>query len=127
MLHCDFVLLQLKSRCWAWQQHQDLLLLPLVTMKKMLCMALGALARLPADNKNISSGTFLFSVVTAQEPLLGMAAAPGSAAAANGDGDEEGDETEPLPGDVHYPWLERKMQTAYTLLVSGSGVFADCE
>eukprot|EP00883_Tetradesmus_obliquus_P007421 jgi/Sobl393_1/18043/SZX70998.1 len=53
----------------------------------------------------------------AQEPLLGMAAEPGSAAAANGgSGDEEGDETEPLPGDVHYPWLERKMQTAYTAL-----------
>jgi hypothetical protein len=60
----------------------------------------------------------LLFVCAAQEPLLGMSAEPGTAAANGGtDGDGEGDETEPLPGDVHYPWLERKMQTAYTQLV----------
>lgn len=40
---------------------------------------------------------------------------PGTATA-NAAEDNE-DETEPLPGDVHYPWLERKMQHAYTRLV----------
>jgi hypothetical protein len=48
-----------------------------------------------------------------------MSAEPGTTAANGGAvGDDGGDETEPLPGDVHYPWLERKMQTAYTQLVS---------
>ncbi|KAF6262418.1 multidrug efflux transporter AcrB transmembrane domain-containing protein [Scenedesmus sp. NREL 46B-D3] len=57
------------------------------------------------------------ALVAAQEPLLGMAAEPGAATVTNGAaGEHEGDETEPLPGDVHYPWLERKMQTAYTQL-----------
>lgn len=57
-----------------------------------------------------------FVCTAAEEPLLGMRApaAPGEVEEA---GDVE-DETEPLPGDEHYPWLERKMQTAYEKLVS---------
>jgi hypothetical protein len=45
------------------------------------------------------------------------------APAAPGEVEEAGDvedETEPLPGDEHYPWLERKMQTAYEKLVSST-------
>ena len=36
---------------------------------------------------------------------------------AGGGAAADGDETEPLPGDEHYPWLERRMQTAYERLV----------
>jgi len=34
------------------------------------------------------------------------------------EGAEGNDETEPLPGDEHYPWLERQMQRGYERLVS---------
>jgi hypothetical protein len=34
-----------------------------------------------------------------------------------GGGDGDGDETEPLPGDEHYPWLERCLQRGYQRLV----------
>jgi hypothetical protein len=45
-----------------------------------------------------------------------------------GGGDGGGDETEPLPGDVQFPWrwLERKMQTACTQLVSDCGMLSPC-
>ncbi|KAF8057679.1 NPC1 [Scenedesmus sp. PABB004] len=54
----------------------------------------------------------------AEEPLLGAAAARGAGRPGDGGGsDDPADETEPLPGDLHYPWLERHMQRAYTRLV----------
>jgi len=37
----------------------------------------------------------------------------------NGGGGDDDDDTEPLPGDIHYPWLERKLQNAYRQHVSG--------
>lgn len=53
----------------------------------------------------------------AEEPLLGMNA-PAANGEVSGEEEGEGDETEPLPGDEHYPLLERKMQMAYERLVS---------
>jgi hypothetical protein len=62
-----------------------------------------------------NAGRVAYCVCAAEEPLLN---APGVGGEVSGEEDADGDETEPLPGDEHYPLLERKMQLAYERLVS---------
>jgi hypothetical protein len=69
---------------------------------------------------NLPHSSPLPQITAAQEPLLGVSPEPGvpGGSSINDDGGiDEADETEPLPGDAHYPWLERHMQDAYTRLV----------
>ena len=61
------------------------------------------------------------------EPLLQAVSHPapggagGAGGGANGGAEGDDDDTEPLPGDRRYPWLERRLQLLYRAHVSGWG------